>query len=261
MTNEVEVLRRELSQQQQRAAVVLEQAVMDKQPVRDNQMVWQQQRAAVVLEQAVMDKQIEMQRELNALLRALASKEERMRRDVEGLHDRVEDKEMEIERLKRVIGRLEGDKREQEEMIAVGRQQVDTHKRVIEMLVEKGQTMQQQMVAMEKRALTAEGMARAFLEISGAEKGYTTFGSAVGLESSYLPSGADLDALSHSPLPSPTSLVASSLSSVASSSSTEQLSSAVTVEGKVNTLQASSSGEGRGSSRPAVPNTMATPTA
>ncbi|CAI7846602.1 unnamed protein product, partial [Closterium sp. NIES-53] len=31
MTNEVEVLRRELSQQQQRAAVVLEQAVMDKQ--------------------------------------------------------------------------------------------------------------------------------------------------------------------------------------------------------------------------------------
>ncbi|CAI7774969.1 unnamed protein product, partial [Closterium sp. NIES-53] len=126
---------------------------------------------------------------------------------------------------------------------------------------EKGQTMQQQMVAMEKRALTAEGMARAFLEISGAEKGYTTFGSAVGLESSYLPSGADLDALSHSPLPSPTSLVASSLSSVASSSSTEQLSSAVTVEGKVNTLQASSSGEGRGSSRPAVPNTMATPTA
>ncbi|CAI5512342.1 unnamed protein product [Closterium sp. Naga37s-1] len=140
-----------------------------------------------------------------------------------------------------VIGRLEGDKREQEEMIAVGKQQVDTHKRVIEMLVEKNQGMQQQMVAMEKRALTAEGcdkagepkalqqemvamekraltaegacdmvamekravmaegMARAFLEISGAEKGYTTFGSAVGLETSYLPSTADLDALSPTP--------------------------------------------------------------
>ena len=62
----------------------------------------QREKTAALVAEVVTSKQAEMEAELASLLRSLAAKEGKMRGEIEALHDRMEEKERFIARLKEV---------------------------------------------------------------------------------------------------------------------------------------------------------------